>query len=246
MASDQQLLWTCDRLRHGSPGAQTSVMNGSELLYQHLVEEVRAGRVRARKRSFGRGEVVFHEDDPGDTLHLIERGLFAVRTSTAGGRHLIIDVLGVAGVFGEFAVFSDVHRRSTDVDALVPGTTLTIERGELLTALRVRPELTEDLMSAIVAKADNTRRRLVELLSIPAELRVLRAVLLVDGLDPESSAIPLTQHDLASLAATTRPTANRVLREEAARGTLSSARGRVTVTDLGTLARRAGTLIPVH
>jgi len=213
-------------------------MHGGELLYEHLVEEVRAGRVHARKRSFGKGEVVFHEDDPGDTLHLIERGLFAVRTSTTGGRHLIIDVLAAGSVFGEFAVFSAVRRRTTDVDALVPGTTLTVDREELLTALRARPELAEDLMSAIVAKADDTRRRLVELLSIPADLRVLRAVLLMDALNAGSSTIPLTQHDLASLAATTRPTANRVLREEASRGTLRLARGRVTVLDGGRLARR--------
>jgi CRP-like cAMP-binding protein len=216
-------------------------MHGGDLLYEHLVEEVRAGRVRVRKRSFAKGEVVFHEDDPGDTVHLIERGLFAVRTSTTAGRSLIIDVLSAGGVFGEFAVFSDAHRRTTDVDALVPGATLTVERGELLTALRVRPDLMEDLVSAIVVKADNTRRRLVDLLSVPADLRVLRALLLVDALDADSSTIPLTQHDLASLAATTRPTANRVLREEAARGTLSLARGRITVTDAARLIQRAGT-----
>ena len=84
----------------------------------------------------------------------------------------------------------------------------------------MRPELVEDLLGTIVAKAENTQQRLVELLSIPADLRVLRAVLLLAGMDRPDAAIPLTQNDLANFAATTRPTANRVLREEAKRGTL--------------------------
>lgn len=36
----------------------------------------------ARTRSFSRGEVVFHEGDPGDTIDLIQDGVFAVRAST--------------------------------------------------------------------------------------------------------------------------------------------------------------------
>jgi CRP-like cAMP-binding protein len=32
----------------------------------------------ARRRRFAKGEVVFHEGDPGDTLHLIAKGHFAV------------------------------------------------------------------------------------------------------------------------------------------------------------------------
>ena len=36
----------------------------------------------ARRRRFGRNEVVFHRDDPGDSLHLIVKGRFAVRVMT--------------------------------------------------------------------------------------------------------------------------------------------------------------------
>ena len=36
----------------------------------------------ARRRRFGRGEVVFHEGDPGDALHLIDKGHVAVKRTT--------------------------------------------------------------------------------------------------------------------------------------------------------------------
>jgi CRP/FNR family transcriptional regulator, cyclic AMP receptor protein len=215
-------------------------------LFGQLMDDVRAGRVRARKRIFAKGEVVFHEDDPGDSLHLIEAGLFAVRTSTNSGQSLIINVLTSGDVFGEFAVFSPEGRRTTEVDALVAGRTYSIRREEVARALREQPDLIGELMGAVVAKADSTRRRLVELLSVPADLRVIRAVLLVLGLDPSSDVVPLTQNDLASLAATTRPTANHVLREEAERGTLRLARGRISVLDANKLARRAGVELPMR
>jgi CRP-like cAMP-binding protein len=49
----------------------------------------------------------------------------------------------------------------------------------------------------------------------------------------------ITQEDLAALAGTTRPTANKVLRELERAGTLALRRGRIEVIDLDRLAARA-------
>jgi CRP/FNR family transcriptional regulator, cyclic AMP receptor protein len=218
----------------------TKLSTSEERLFAYLFEDVRSGAVLGKERRYTKGEVVFHEGDLGDTLHLIVDGLFAVRVATPAGRHAIINVLGPGDVLGEFAVFSAEGKRTSDVSALVAGTTLTIDRAQLRKALRTRPELVEDLLATVIAKAENTQQRLVELLSISADLRVLRAVLQLAGIERPEAAIPLTQNDLANFAATTRPTANRVLREEAKRGTLELLRGRVTVLDPVRLARRAG------
>jgi CRP/FNR family cyclic AMP-dependent transcriptional regulator len=211
-----------------------------ERLFVDLFDQVQAGTVRARTRCFAKGEVVFHEDDPGDSLHLIEEGLFAVEASTSVGRNVMLNILGAGSVFGEFSAFSSNGRRSSSVNAFSRGKTLAIQHDELRKALQARPGLIDDLMTAVIAKAENTQRRLVDILSIPAELRVLRALLMVDELDRRDGSIPITQTDLASLAATTRPTANRVLREEESRGSLSLSRGSIAVIDTARLARRAG------
>ncbi len=209
-------------------------------LFDQLTERIRAGSLPARARAFTRGEVVFHEHDLGDTIHLVKDGLFAVRAANTAGRGLIITVLASREIFGEFAVFSPTGRRTSTVTALVAGTTIAAQRDDLRRAFREQPQLIEMMMAAVIEKAESTNRRLVELLSIPADLRVLRALLLVDGLARSEGPVPLTQADLANLAATTRPTANRVLREEADRGTLSLIRGGVTVLDHARLAHRAG------
>ena len=42
-------------------------------------EDRRALLSTARRRRFARNEVVFHEGDPGETLHLLSKGHVAIR-----------------------------------------------------------------------------------------------------------------------------------------------------------------------
>src|SRR4051794_39845070 len=55
----------------------------------------------ARRRRFARREVLFHEEDRGDTLHLIDKGRVAVRITTPLGDAAIVGVLGRGDVVGE-------------------------------------------------------------------------------------------------------------------------------------------------
>lgn len=212
---------------------------GDEHLFEHLLTALEAGHLVAKERKFDKGDIVFHEGDPGDSLHLVRKGMFAIRASTPSGPALIVDILVPGDVFGEFAVFSNQRRRTTAVTALSQGATLAVERGELRAAIGFRPELAEELIATIIEKAENTTQRLVEMLHVPAELRVLRALLSISTNDDVSS-VRLTQDELASFAATTRPTANRVLREEEQRGTVELSRGQVKVLDRQRLAARVG------
>ena len=211
-----------------------------EHLFQRVLAAVDAGRVLANQRTFDKGDIVFHEGDPGDSLHLVRQGIFAIRSSTPSGAILIVDILAPGDVFGEFAVFSNQRRRTTEVTALSPGVTLTVEREQLRAAIGLRPELAEELIATIIGKAESTTQRLVEMLYVSAELRVLRALLSMATLEDAPSPVRLTQDELASFAATTRPTANHVLRQEEERGTVALSRGQVMVLDRRRLAERAG------
>jgi CRP/FNR family cyclic AMP-dependent transcriptional regulator len=211
---------------------------GGEHLFEHLMADLDAGQLVANERTFEKGEIVFHEGDPGDSLHLVRKGMFAIRASAPSGPILIVDILVPGDVFGEFAVFSRQRRRTTAVTALSSGATFAVEREQLRAAIGFRPELAEELIATIISKTESTTQRLVELLHVPAELRVLRALLSMATLDA-STPIRLTQDELASFAATTRPTANRVLRQEEQRGTVELSRGQVMVLDRQRLAERA-------
>ena len=61
---------------------------------------------RARRRRFARNEVIFHEGDPGDTLHLIASGRVVVRKVSPRGETITLTVLGTGEFFGELALVS--------------------------------------------------------------------------------------------------------------------------------------------
>ena len=70
---------------------------------QHLVSV-------SRRRRFGRNEVVFHRDDPADSLHLIEKGRVAIRVSSPLGDTVTIAVHGPGESFGEMALVGSARR----------------------------------------------------------------------------------------------------------------------------------------
>ena len=199
----------------------------------------------ARRRTFARGEIVFHQDDPADTLHLVAKGRFAVRVSTPLGDTVVLAVLGPGDMFGELALLGEEGaRRSATVAALEAGATRSVHLIDFQRLRGRRPETAEVLVAILSAQVRRLSRHLVEALYVPADKRLLRRLVeLAEVYRPEGGGdpvIPLTQEDLAGLAGTSRATVNKVLREEEARGSVALGRGRTTILDADALAARGG------
>lgn len=198
----------------------------------------------ARGRRFARGEVVFHADDPADTLHLIVKGRFAVRTQTRFGDSAILAVMGPGECFGEIALVGGPEgRRSATVAALEPGQTSSVHRIDFERLCRDHPEVLRVLVAILAGQVRRLSGQVLDALHVPAEKRVLRRLAEVAGVysrdDAAETEIPLTQEHLADLAGTSRATVNRVLRAEQESGVVRLARGRTTVLDFDALSRRA-------
>jgi CRP-like cAMP-binding protein len=195
----------------------------------------------ARRRRFKRNEVVFHDGDPGDTLHLIVKGHFAVRVTTPLGDVATLRVLGPGEHFGELAVLQPGPRNGSVV-SLDAGETMALHR-DAVSELRARiPEIDTALAGALINEVRRLAGALVDALYVPAEQRMwrrLRELVDVYGADDVPVVIPVTQDDLAQLAGTTRPTANRVLRAGQEKGVVGLARGRIEIHDVAALRRLA-------
>jgi CRP/FNR family transcriptional regulator, cyclic AMP receptor protein len=201
-------------------------------------EEVQLVLSIARRRKFGRGEVVFHQEDPADTLHLISKGRFVVRVTTALGDTAILSVLGPGEMFGELALLGGEHeRRSATVAAIEAGETRSVHKIDFDRLRNRHPETANVFIAILAGQVNRLSKHLVEALYVPADKRVLRRLNEMAEIF-EDGVIPLTQEDLAGLAGTSRATVNRVLREEEERGTVKLGRGRTTVLDGEALARR--------
>lgn len=196
----------------------------------------------ARRRTFARGEVVFHHDDPADTVHLIVSGRFAVRVRTGVGDSATLTVLGPGDIFGEVALLGPDQRRTATVEALEAAETRSIFRDDFTELRSAHPGVTDVLVAILVGQVTRLSRHLLEALYTSAEKRVRRRLVeLCDVYGHPGDAevtIPLRQDDLAGLAGTSRATVNRVLREEENRGAVALARGKAIVTDRDALERR--------
>jgi CRP-like cAMP-binding protein len=205
-------------------------------------EERRRLLADATRRRFKRGEVLFHEGDAGDTLHLIDKGHVAIRATTPLGDVATYAVLGPGAVFGEQALLHVGDRRTATAVAVEMAETRTLHRDQFEALRRQHPQIDRFLIEVLVAQVQRLSKHLQEALYVPAETRVLRRVLgLVDTYRAAdgSCTIPLTQDDIASMAGTSRPTANRVLKAAEADGVLLVKRGRIEVLDVDALAHRA-------
>lgn len=203
-----------------------------------------------RRRRYAAGEVVFHEGDPADCLHVIAEGRVVARVVTESGDRVAFTVMGPGEAFGEVAMLSAQVRRTSTVEALEPTVTLVVGYPQLEGLVAGHPELARVLLGLLAERVERLSRHLVEALHVPADRRVARRLLDLcerHAAPPQEGAgvglpvtVLVTQTELGELAGASRPTTNRVLRRLEAGGALSLGRGRITVHDLAAVRRAAG------
>jgi CRP/FNR family cyclic AMP-dependent transcriptional regulator len=197
-------------------------------------EEVQHLMSVARRRTFARNEVVFHQGDPADSMHMIRRGRFGVRIRTPVGDVATIAILGAGDAFGELALVGDETDRSATVVSLERSETVSIARPDLERLRHDQPQVNDLLVKLLAARIRRTNELLAEALYVSADKRVLhrlRELAELYSRDDGEQVIPLTQEEIATLAGTSRATVNRVLRAAEKAGALALTRGRTTVLD---------------
>lgn len=203
-------------------------------------EDVRVVLALARRSTYRRGEVVFHHHDPADAVHLIVKGRFDIRITTAHGDVVALAIRGPGETLGELAVVTGAERSAT-VSALEPGETLVLRGSELRRLAREHASVGEVLVRMLAEHVGLLSQRLVEAYTVDSEARVARRVLelaRVYGGSPPV-VIPLIQEEIAALAGASRATVNRVLRDAEGRGIVSLARGKTVLHDPDGMARLA-------
>ena len=208
-----------------------------------LTDEDRREVLRlARRRRFKRGEVLFHEGDRGETLHLIDRGHVAMRVTTPLGDVATLIVEGPGGYFGELALVGELGTRNSTVVALDAVETLGFHRDQFEEFRRNERTFDEVLVVALAGEVRRLSARLAEAHFVPVGTRIYRRLVeltavFANGVGTDDHSF--TQDDLASLAGTTRPSANKVLRSAQDDGNLRISRGSIEILDEGLLTKRA-------
>lgn len=204
----------------------------------------------ARRRRFRRGQVIFHEGDPAETLHVIDAGRVKVTLVSPDGNEAILAVLGTGDFFGELALL-DSGPRSATAQAMEKTETLEVNRngfGTLLEDTAVRKRVLERVAIAMrrvdrqierLRFLDLTGRVALHLFDLAHEQGDRQ-----DGSDtlsgPAVVLLPYRQADLAAMVGASRQAVSRTLRELEREGLLQADGRRIMIPDLLRLERRAG------
>jgi CRP/FNR family transcriptional regulator, cyclic AMP receptor protein len=213
-------------------------------LLDSLSEQDRARvHAAATRKHFARNQVLYHEGDPADSLHIISKGHVAISVAGVRGESTIVNVLGVGDVHGELALLSPDERRSASAIALDACDTLCLHRSEFERLCAEHRGIERLLARALARRVRELSDLVREALYVGADVRVMRRLAHLAAMYGDQSGgpvvIPISQDALASMAGTARPTANRVLRALHNDGVLILTRGRITVADIAALTHRS-------
>jgi CRP-like cAMP-binding protein len=185
-------------------------------LFRELTEDdFSALSQRLAERRFGRGQVVFTEDETGQAMYFVREGLVKASRWLPSGREVILALHPAGDYFGEMGLIDGLTEPAT-ITAVEPSVVLTLDRAGFLDLLR-RHSFVLALLRELCARCRESWKQVEGLTYHTAEARV--RVALRQLCDREGVATPegvrvdlaLTHRDLASIAGVSRETVTRVL-----------------------------------
>jgi CRP-like cAMP-binding protein len=196
-----------------------------------------------RQRRFKAGETIFHEGDPGDSMHVIASGRAKISIESLEGEEAILVTLGPGEVFGELVLLDGAPRSATAV-AVEPTVTY------VLTQPSFGPLIAENeaFRTAILRNLALDLRRLtvhaseLHFLDLAGRLasRLAHMAAEVGGGSGEVRlGRSYTQSELAAMIGGTRQSVNRVVAELVAEGLLRVEPHDLVVLDVQRMTRRA-------
>ena len=217
----------------------------SALFARVTPEALEACAASLRVRRYRRGETIFHQGDPGDSLYIIESGsVKIVLPSPEGEDEAIIATLGPGDFFGELALLDGAERSATAI-AHEATTALVLRRDAFGQLIDTVPALRHELLAGLVAELRRLTHHVEELhfLDLPGRL-ARRIVRLAREAEPDADGSvtlswSFSQSELAAMIGGTRQTVNRLLGDFTAEGLIRIDRDTLLVPDLDRLERAA-------
>ncbi len=198
-----------------------------------------------RARRFRRGEVLFHEGDPGDALFVVASGAVKVVVPSEDGEEAILATLRRGDFLGELALL-DGAPRSASAIALEATETLALPRDQFLGLVAAEPAIRNALLASLAGELRRLTTHVAELhfLDLTGRLAARLSRLAQEHGEPLADGAvrldaPLTQSDLAAMIGATRQSVNKLLGEFEADGLLVMERDSIVVPNLDRLARAA-------
>jgi len=194
---------------------------------------------------FRKGETIFRRGDEGGSMMLIVSGTVKVFNTTVDGREAVLNFLGPADVIGEITILDGLDRAASVV-ALETTEAFSIQRRDMLPALRANPDAMLEIIQMLCGKLRNTSALIEDGLNeMPG--RTARGLLrLADQHGRQTKAgivikLQVSQRDLGGYMGLSRENTSRQLAALRQQGLIAMDAARIVIRDRAGLEDAANT-----
>ena len=196
--------------------------------------------MRARIKTYGKGETIYSEGDPADSVWVLYKGRIQIFKYTTQGRPLAIESIAPGELFGTLCrLGGDGRQYPCTAIASVDSEIIQMSDKEFLASYNRFPALVLGVCSLC-----SQRLQAVQGLSCsnqePVEKRL--AMLLVKLQRKHGMVLPFTKRELAEQVGTTVETTIRVMSRFQKKGWISSSRGKLQLKALGSIQKLVDTV----
>jgi CRP-like cAMP-binding protein len=208
---------------------------------QHVAE-------RCVDRTYKKGQLIFHQGDPGTTLFLVVEGLVKVLVPSIEGGEMVLVTVAPPETFGEIALV-DGGTRSASAEAAEETRVIALQRTTMLELLEEHPELTDALLTSLGKIIRRLTEQTSDLVFLDLHGRVAKLLMRLAEEGGEETPdgivldLHLTQTDLASMVGGSRQSVNQILRAFEGRGYLEVTGRTIVIKQPDVLRRRAGVAV---
>lgn len=190
-------------------------------------------------------QTIFDKGDPGDCLYAVLKGQIAIRTSSADGKTMLLNILDSGDILGEIGLL-DGRERTASAAALGPTELYRIDRADFIPFLERHPRLCTRMMIVLCERLRWVSENIEDAVFHDVPRRLARKLLyLADSYGqngPSGLRItqPLSQEALASMLGVTREMVNKSLSALRKSGIVTNTKGFIVINNLSLLKDMAG------
>ena len=185
------------------------MLNQVEIFHGLNDGEIQALEASSSTRSFPKNTVVIHENDPADSLFVIETGKVKVYCSDKNGKEFIMNTLGPGDYFGELALLDD-STRSASVRTVEKSEFRIVMKEDFNGVLDEHPNIARQLISNL---AGRVRKLTADVKSLALQDVYGRVANVLRGDGTLFIPEKLTQQDIADRVGASREMVARILKD---------------------------------
>ncbi|MDW7650722.1 MAG: Crp/Fnr family transcriptional regulator [Bacillota bacterium] len=183
-------------------------------------------RHAAIKKHIRRGEYLYHQGDPSDTLYLVKEGSFKLIRVTSDGREVILHLAGCGEVLAEAALFRQGIHPASAV-ALEDARVCALNRERMEEVIQSNPDLALQVIYSLGNRLYSSWEQAVEIRAGSTQDKVLNLFIRLAGDHGERCSdgiriqVSLTQQEIADFVGASRVMVARALKTLANRNYLA-------------------------